>query len=66
MWKPFTLERAEKTYLLMDEFSVQLRTTYGNAIKECGSEVDSILGGYTSKLQVMDVGVNMPFKGYMR
>jgi hypothetical protein len=25
-----------------------------------------ILGGYTSKLQVMDVGVNKPFKGLVR
>jgi DDE superfamily endonuclease len=66
MWKPFTVERADKTYLLMDEFLVQLMTTYGNAIKDCGSEVVYILGGYTSKLQVMDLGVNMPFKGYVR
>ena len=50
----------------MDEISVHLMTTCCNAIKECGSAVDYILGGYTSKLQVMDVGVNKPFKGYVR
>jgi DDE superfamily endonuclease len=66
VWKPFTVQRADKTYLFMDEFSVHLMTTCCNAIKDCGSEVDYILGGYTSKLQVMDVGVNKPFKGYMR
>ena len=63
---PFTVERADKTYLLMDEFLVHLMTSYCNAINECGSEVDYILGGYTSRLQVMDVGVNKPFKGYVR
>ena len=41
-------------------------TSCCNAIKECESEVDYILGGYTSRLQVMDVGVNKPFKGYVR
>jgi hypothetical protein len=37
-----------------------------NQIKGCGTTIDYILGGYTSKLQVMDVGVNKPFKGYGR
>ena len=60
------MERADKTYLLMDEFSVHLVTSCCNAIKECGSEVDYILRGCTSRLQVMDVGVNKPFKGYVR
>ena len=45
--------------------SSDLMTTCCNAIKECGSAVDYILGGYTSKLQVMDVGVNKPFKSYV-
>jgi DDE superfamily endonuclease len=66
VWKPFKVVRADKTYLLMDEFSVHWMTTCCNAIKECGSEVDYILGGCTSKLQVMDVRVNKPFKGHMR
>ena len=35
-------------------------------IKGCGTTIDYILGGYTSKLQMMDMGVNMPFKGYDR
>ena len=66
VWKSFIAERADKSYLLMDEFSVHLLTTCCNAIKECGSEVDCILGDYTSKLQVMDMGMNKPFKGYVR
>ena len=66
VWKLFTVERFSKTYLIIYEFSVYLVTTCCNAIKECGSEVDYVLGGYTSKLQAMDVGVNKPFKGYVR
>ena len=50
----------------MDEISVHLMTTCCNIFKECGLEVGYILGHYTSKLQVMDVGVNKPFKGYVR
>ena len=61
VWRPYTVERASKTYLLMDEFSVNLMAPCCNAIKVCGSEVDYILGGCTSKLQVIDVGVNKPF-----
>ena len=66
VWRPFTVERADKTYLLVDEFSDHLMTTCCNIFKECGLEVGYILGHYTSKLQVMDVGVNKPFKGYVR
>ena len=33
-----------------------------HAIQDCGTEVDFILGGYKSKLHVLDVGVNKPFK----
>ena len=37
-----------------------------NQIKGCGTTIDCIIGGFTSKLQVMDVGVNKSFKGYVR
>ena len=66
VWAPFALEKGDKTYLLMDEFSVHLIASCSNQIKGCETTIDYILGGYTSKLQVMDVGVNKPFKGYVR
>ena len=47
----------------MDEFSVHLMASSSNQIKGCGTAIDYILGGYTSKLHVMDVVVNKPFKG---
>ena len=60
------LEKGDRTYLLMDEFSVHLMASCRNQIKGCGTTIDYILGGYRSKLQVMDVGVNKPLMGYVR
>ena len=65
VWKPYCDNKAN-TYLLMDEFSVHLMTDCVRAIQDCGTEIDYILGGYTSKLQVLDVGVNKPFKDYIK
>ena len=36
------------------------------AINECGTEIDFVVAVYTSKLQVMDVGLNWPFKDGLR
>jgi hypothetical protein len=36
------------------------------AFHRCNTEVDYIPGGYTSKLQMLDVGVNKPFKDGIR
>ncbi len=36
------------------------------ALQNCGTHVDFIPAGYTSKLQVMDVGCNAPLKKYLR
>ena len=54
-----SVERADKTYLLMDEVSVHLITTCCNEIKECRSEMDFILRDFNSKLQVLDLGVKI-------
>ena len=62
----FALEEGDKTYLLMDEFSVHFMASCSNQIKGCGTTIDYILCGYTSKLQVMNVCVIKPFKGYVR
>ena len=37
-----------------------------DAFLQCNTEVDYIPKGYTSKLQPLDVGVNGPFKRYIR
>ena len=49
----------------MDEYSVHLMFSCCNQIKACGIEIDYVTAGYTSKLQVRDLGVNKPFKGYV-
>lgn len=36
------------------------------AIADCNTELEIIPGGYTSKLQVMDVSLNKPFKDRVR
>ena len=64
VWKPFT-QRKKTSYFLMDEFSVHMQSECIEAMQRCGTEVDTIVAGYTSRLQVLDVGINKPFKGYV-
>ncbi len=50
----------------MDDFTVHKVGRCVDAFKNWGTEVDFVLAGYSSRLQVLDVGVNKPFKDYMR
>jgi hypothetical protein len=43
-------------------FSSHMTDKVRTAIYACGTEIDFIIGGYTSNLQTMDVGLNCPFK----
>ena len=61
VWKPYCTNKPS-TYLLMDEFSIHIMTELVHAIQDYGTEIDFILGGYTSKLHVHNVGVNKLFK----
>lgn len=65
IWKPFCHDK-QSSYLLMDECTVHLMGTCLDAIQDQGTEVDFIVRGYTSKLQACDVGVNKPFKEYVK
>jgi hypothetical protein len=38
--------------------------TYLNVIQNTGTEVDFVIGGYTGCVQILDKGVNRPFKYY--
>ena len=40
--------------------------SYLNAIQDCRTEVDFAIQGYTHKLQGLDVGINKPFKDYVK
>jgi hypothetical protein len=37
-----------------------------NALQDTGTEVDFVVGGYTGCVQILDKGINRPFKGYAR
>jgi hypothetical protein len=66
---PYTkdsLRGGRETYLLKDEFSMHLMESVNNQINNLGTEVDIIPGEYTGSVQVLDKGVNKPFKGYLR
>jgi DDE superfamily endonuclease len=50
------------SYLILDECRTHLTAKVKEAFEKCNTEVDYIPGGYTSKCQMLDVGVNRPFK----
>jgi hypothetical protein len=69
VWTPFTHNPSASghgSYMIMDEFKVHLMGTCLNAIQNIGTEVDFVIGGYTDCGQILDKGVNRPFKYYAR
>jgi DDE superfamily endonuclease len=67
-WKKHTVEIDDKQmyYLILDSFAVHMTSKVREAFSRCNTEIDYVPEGFTSRLQVMDVGVNKPFKGYIR
>ena len=66
-WKKNIATNADEVYyLFLDSFSVHQTATIKEVFTRCNTEVEYVPEGYTSALQVMDVGVNKPFKGYIR
>jgi hypothetical protein len=49
-------------YLIIDEFPGHMTMEVRKAFEDCRTEIDFIPGGYTPCLQVMDIGINKPFK----
>ena len=67
VWKPFAMSKNGKlTMLIVDQMSAHQTPAVKRAIEKCGSLLEFIPKGYTSLLQVCDVGLNKPFKDYMR
>jgi hypothetical protein len=63
IWKPWAATKKGTTYdLLMDEFASHMMAKVKMVIYACDSKIDFIIAGYTSKLQVLDVGLNQPYK----
>jgi hypothetical protein len=48
----------------MDEFSVHLMGYINHKINKLGTETELVPGGFTGCVQVLDKGVNKPFKQY--
>ncbi|KAL7578505.1 hypothetical protein ACA910_011568 [Epithemia clementina (nom. ined.)] len=52
--------------LLVDHFSGHMTSKVRDEIQQCGTILEFVPPSYTSKLQVMDVSVNKPFKDRVR
>lgn len=69
-WVPMVNERKasgdEVFLLILDECRTHMTVNVKLAFAECSTIVEYIPGGYTSRLQVLDIGVNKPFKGHLR
>jgi hypothetical protein len=68
VWGPYINNQQNDgvTYLILDECRTHLTGRVRCAFLTHRTEVDYIPGGYTSKLQMLDVGVNKPFKNNIR
>jgi DDE superfamily endonuclease len=61
IWKPEAKDK-QQTYLILDKCHRHLTEPLRNAIVACQTEIELMSGGYSSKLQPVDVGINKPFK----
>lgn len=66
VWKPFADSKEGPTMLIIDEHPAHLVSEFRQAVAACGTFLEFVPRGYTSKLQVMDVGLNKPFKDRIR
>jgi DDE superfamily endonuclease len=66
VFAPWAETKVGPTILILDEFSGHLTGAVRDAIIASGAFVVYIPGGYTWRLQVMDVGINKPFKDKVR
>lgn len=62
VYKPWAVTKEGPTVLIMDEFRGHKTEEVKNALDVINAHIIFIPGGFTSKLQVMDVGLNKPFK----
>lgn len=70
-WVPY-VERKKSEFgddvflLILDQCRTHMTESVRNAFIACNTIIEFIPGGYTSRLQVLDMGVNKPFKGHLR
>jgi hypothetical protein len=59
VWQPFVETKTGLCWLLIDDFKAHMTAKVCHKFVACRTIIPP---GYTSKLQVMDVGLNKPFK----
>ena len=60
------LMQSDRSILIMDDFSAHWVPEIGDLLSSNGVHAVRIPKGYTGNLQVMDVGINKPFKNYVQ
>ena len=66
IWRPFCIEKGCPAYLIWDEFSVHLMRKTIHAVQDTGTQVEFVPAGYTGAVQILDKGVNKPFKDFVK
>jgi hypothetical protein len=64
--RPYSQLKQSPLVLMLDSFKVHLMESVARAIEDCNCRIFYIPAGTTSRGQVLDVGVNKPFKDRMR
>jgi len=64
VWSPYV--SGNPALLVMDTFSAHMTDKVKDAFKKCNTKLLFIPGGCTSVLQPLDIGINKPFKSYIR
>ena len=63
VWTPYVASiHSGHSFLLMYQFKGHMMGSVLDKLAQNGTEAEFIVGGYTSKFQTMDVGLNRPFK----
>ena len=66
IWVPWITEKGHKhSLLIMDAHKVHLMKSVEDALAAVGTQIEIVVPGYTPKLQVLDVGINRPFKIFL-
>jgi DDE superfamily endonuclease len=63
VWKP-SVTYFEVSYFILDCCTSHVTTAVKEAFDNCNTELVFILKDYTSKLQLIDDGINKPFQTY--
>ena len=66
IWKPIAINLPGMKLLLLDEATSHMTADVQRAFAALETDVEYIPGGCTASLQVLDVGINKPFKDRIR